>query len=36
MMSFIKDVAAYKLALLYMNCVYEVIANLYLRKAYGR
>ncbi len=36
MMSFIKDVAAYKSALMYMNCGYEVIANLYLRKAYGR
>ncbi len=35
-MSFIKDVAAYKSALMYMNCGYEVIAYLYLRKTYGR
>lgn len=35
-MSFIKDVAAYKSALMYMSCAHEVIAYLYLRKAYGR
>ncbi len=35
-MRFIKDVATYKLVLIYMNCGYEVFANLYLRKAYGR
>lgn len=35
-MSFIEDVAAYKSALMYMSCGHEVIAYLYLRKAYGR
>lgn len=34
-MSFIKDLAAYKAALLYMANGQEVIAHLYLKKAYG-
>ncbi|TDN54653.1 hypothetical protein EC843_101704 [Buttiauxella sp. JUb87] len=34
-MSFIKDIAAYKTALLYMKNGQEVIAHLYLKKAYG-
>lgn len=34
-MFFIKDEAAYKTALLYASFGQEVIANLYLRKAYG-
>lgn len=34
-MSFIKDVTAYKSALLYMANGQEVIASLYLKKAYG-
>jgi len=35
-MTFIKDYAAYKLALLFAINGQEVIASLYLRKAYGR
>lgn len=35
MMSFIKDLAAYKTALLYMANGQELIAHLYLKKAYG-
>jgi hypothetical protein len=35
-MSFIKDHAAYKLALLFAANGQEVIASIYLRKAYGR
>lgn len=35
MMSFIKDITAYKTALLYMQNGQEVIAQLYLKKAYG-
>ncbi len=35
-MTFIKDKAAYKAALLYAANGQEVIASLYLRKAYGR
>lgn len=35
-MTFIKDNAAYKSALMYAACGYEVIARLYLKKAYGR
>lgn len=34
-MTFIKDLAAYKAALLYMANGQEVIAHLYLKKAYG-
>lgn len=34
-MSFIKDIAAYKTALLFMANGQEVIAHLYLKKAYG-
>lgn len=34
-MTFIKNKEAYMLALTYMRCDYEVIARLYLRKAYG-
>lgn len=34
-MTFIKDLAAYKAALLYMANGQEVIALLYLKKAYG-
>lgn len=35
-MTFIKDRAAYQLALLFAANGQEVIASLYLRKAYGR
>jgi len=35
-MTFIKDSRAYKSALLYASFGQVVIANLYLRKAYGR
>ncbi len=35
-MTFIKDFHAYKTALLYASCGQTIIANLYLRKAYGR
>lgn len=35
-MTFIKDSQAYKAALLYASFGQEVIASLYLRKAYGR
>lgn len=35
-MTFILDLDAYKTALLYASCGQEVIAGLYLRKAYGR
>ena len=35
-MSFIIDRSAYKPALLYASCGQELIAGLYLRKAYGR
>lgn len=35
-MSFIIDKSAYKTALLYASCGQELIASLYLRKAYGR
>ncbi len=35
-MSFIIDRSAYKTALLYASCGQEMIAGLYLRKAYGR
>ena len=34
-MKFIKDNAAYKSALLFAACGQEIIAVLYLRKAYG-
>lgn len=34
-MTFIKDQTAYKTALLYASLGQPVIANLYLRKAYG-
>lgn len=35
-MTFIIDKAAYKSACLYAACGYDVIARLYLKKAYGR
>ena len=35
-MTFIIDRSAYKTALLYASCGQELIAGLYLRKAYGR
>lgn len=35
-MSFIIDKEAYKTALLYMAAGYEIIACLYLKKAYGK
>lgn len=35
-MTFIKDIAAYRTACLYAASGYEVIARLYLKKAYGR
>lgn len=35
-MTFIIDRNAYKTALLYASCGQELIAGLYLRKAYGR
>lgn len=35
-MTFIKDKTAYMTALLYMAAGYEVIACLYLKKAYGK
>lgn len=35
-MSFIIDKEAYRTALLYKSCGQELIANLFLRKAYGR
>ena len=35
-MSFIIDYVAYKTALLYAANGHEIIASLYLRKAYGR
>lgn len=35
-MSFIKDVEAYKTAQLYFAAGHNVIAYLYLRKAYGK
>jgi hypothetical protein len=35
-MSFIKDIAAYKTAQLFAAHGQEVIATLYLRKAYGK
>lgn len=34
-MTFIKDKAAFKTALLFHACGYGVVAGLYLRKAYG-
>lgn len=34
-MTFIKDKAAFKTAMLFYFCGYDVIAGLYLRKAYG-
>lgn len=34
-MTFIKDLEAYKTALLYMANGQEVIAHIYLKKAYG-
>ncbi len=34
-MTFIKDQSAYKSACMYAACGYEVIARLYLKKAYG-
>ena len=34
-MTFIKDIAAYRTACLYAASGYEVIARLYLKKAYG-
>lgn len=35
-MTFIIDKSAYRTACLYVACGYEVIARLYLKKAYGR
>lgn len=35
-MTFIIDKEAYKTACLYATCGYEMIAQLYLKKAYGR
>lgn len=35
-MTFLKDKVSYKTALLYASFGQELIANLYLRKAYGR
>ena len=35
-MTHIKDKTAYRKARLYADCGYEVIARLYLKKAYGR
>lgn len=35
-MTHIKDKAAYKTAQLFVGAGYDVIANLFLRKAYGR
>lgn len=35
-MSFIIDKKAYRTALLYMSAGHEVIAQLYLKKAYGK
>lgn len=34
-MTFIKDISAYKTACLFSACGYDVIARLYLKKAYG-
>lgn len=35
-MTFIKDIHAYETALLYASFGHELIAMIYLRKAYGR
>ncbi len=34
-MTFIKDIEAYKSARLFAACGFELIASLYLKKAYG-